>query len=317
MQETDTSNEKRYAMMLNDWDIWYSYTNYFIEDFNRLDLRNLAKLLVQSNLCAVVYHSDNLIWWSDGKEIKNTKIEFKNLGDGRWHYSFNIKESNLNVGSYSFEGANQAAKMRISELNLFSPRYLNIFSYIRGYLNACYMSINGRIVVLYPQIKIYNNGVFLLSFRIIAPKNHIEYPIDTFIKYDINLYRYKADYVEVPPEWLKLHIRDLLLWSKGSVISRYKALHTINEINSNIDSKIREINDGDFKFYVSHLEGSGDYIFFDKGTFDGIKDMVISSAYNVINPTNDGTKYIIKGPGNERYHIGDISVSRPSTSGLK
>ncbi|MFZ3113672.1 MAG: hypothetical protein WA111_12100, partial [Methanothrix sp.] len=195
---------------------------------------------------------------------------------------------------------------------LFSPRYLKILSYIRGYLNPCYMSINGRIVALYPQIKRYNHGVFLLSFRVIAPNSHIDYSVNTLIEYDINLYQYKADYIEVPPEWLKLHIRDLLLWSNEGLINRYKALRTINEINSNIDRKIKEINDGDFKFYISHLEGSGDFLFFDKDSFNGIKDMVISTIYHTINPLNNSIKYVITGPGKEKYHTGSVSVSRPS-----
>ena len=40
--------------------------------------------------------------------------------------------------------------------------------------------------------------------------------------------------------------------------------------------------------------------------------MIISSLYHVINQTNDGMKYILTGPGREDYHIGEISVSRPS-----
>ena len=154
--------------------------------------------------------------------------------------------------------------MRISELNLFSPQYLNMFSYIRGYLNACYIGLGDRVIALYPMIKIYNNGVLILSFRIIAPINHVEYLIDDFIKYDVNLYQHKADYIEVPPEWVELQTRDLLLWSDGDLVSRYKTQRSINEIDSMINDKIKEINEIDFTFQVLHLKDGGDETIFIK-----------------------------------------------------
>jgi len=312
MQNSNHNGEDGPAMILKDWDIWHSYTNYFIEDLNVGDLEGIAKLFIQSNLCAAVYHSNNQIWWRDGKENRSGVIKFKHQGGEKWQYSFDTKGFGRNTKDYALEGITQAAKMRISELRLFSPQYLNRFSYIRGYLNACYICLGGRVITLYPQIKIYNNGVFILSFRIIAPINHVEYPIDDFIKYDINLYQHKADYIEIPPEWFKLHARDLLLWLDGNVVNRYKTQSSMNDIDINIDAKIKDINEADFTFHVLHLEEGDDDTFLIKNTFDNIKDMVISSLYHVINQTNDGIKYTLLGPGNEDYHIGEISVSRPS-----
>jgi hypothetical protein len=46
MQNSDHNGEDGAAMILTDWDIWHSYTNYFIEDFNEVDLENIAKLLI-------------------------------------------------------------------------------------------------------------------------------------------------------------------------------------------------------------------------------------------------------------------------------
>ena len=56
-------------MILRDWEIWYSYSTYFLEEIN--DLGSVAKSLIQSDLCAVVFSSyQGIIWWKDDEEIK-------------------------------------------------------------------------------------------------------------------------------------------------------------------------------------------------------------------------------------------------------
>jgi hypothetical protein len=312
MQNSDPNGEDGPAMILKDWDIWHCYTNYFIEDFDGFELENIARLFIQNNLCVAVYHSSNKIWWKNNKEIRSSVIKFKNLGNDKLQYSFDTKGFSQNTKDYALKGIAQAAEMRISELTLFSPQYLDMFSYIRGYLNECYISLGGRVITLYPQIKIYDNGVFILSFRIISSIDDVECSIDNFIKYDVNLYQHKADYIEIPPEWFKLYYKDSLLWLEGDIVSRYKTQRSIKRKDSKNTAKIREINRIDFTFQVLHLEDESDDTLFIKNTLGNLRDMIISSLYHVINQTNDGIKYILLGAGNEAYHIGESPVSRPS-----
>ncbi len=63
-------------MILRDWEIWYSYSTYFLEEIN--DLGSVAKSLIQSDLCAVVFSSyHGVIWWKDDEEIKESKLDAK------------------------------------------------------------------------------------------------------------------------------------------------------------------------------------------------------------------------------------------------
>lgn len=313
MGNIDPQANENHGLMLKDWDIWHTYSIYFIEDFDYLSLEDIAELLVRSNLCAAVYHTDNKIWWKIDGEVRVTKVDIKKVDGGKWKCSFDAKKLNLSSRNYALEGATQAIKMRISELNLFTPQYLDVFSYIRCYLNACYMSIGERVIALYPQIKIYDNGVINLTFRILASKGHGNYPLNCFMKYYVNLNDIIADYIEVPPEWLKLYLKDCLEWTNKSILDRYKTLNSMNELEANINKKIKEINEIDFNFHVSRLGvKDGDEIFFGKCTFAGLKDMVMSSLYCVINPPNEGIKYIALGAGKEKYHFAKISISRPN-----
>src|SRR3989339_1093585 len=126
------------TMILKDWDIWYSYSTYFIEETR--DLNAIAISLVQSKLCHVVYNSDSLIWWNDGKEVREEDVRLNKIG-----YESKAKlifPQGLN--GYPLEGAYQSASMRFFELHLFNSLYLESFSYIRGFLGACYMKQIGR-----------------------------------------------------------------------------------------------------------------------------------------------------------------------------
>jgi hypothetical protein len=312
MEKTCSKVDKEHKMILKDWDIWHSYSNYFIEDFSGLDLKDIARLLVQSNLCAVVYHSDNQIWWKDSHEIKKENVDIKKVDGANWIFTLDTSKFGQVERNYALEGAFQASTMRISELRLFGPEYLESFSYIRGYLNACYIYQGDRVVTLYPQMKIYNNGIFNLTFRLLAADDRREYPIDAFIEHDVNFFKHKADFVEVPPDWIRLFSRDIFTQFGNDILKRYKIQRSIKEIDKIIDIKIKKIDEIVFKFETIHLDEKDEENLFVPKYFDDIKNIIISSFYFVINQTNEGMKYIIFGPGAEKYHVGKIAISRPS-----
>ena len=312
MENSDPYVDEEDTMILKDWDIWHSYTNYFVEDFSGLDLKDIAILLVRSNLCAVVYHSDNQIWWREDSEIKTENVNIKKVDGVNWIFTLDTSKFKQVDKNYVLEGAFQASRMRISENRLFVPAYLYSFTYIRGYLNACCIYQGGRVVTLYPQIKIYNNGVFNITFRVFAPDDRREYPIDTFIEHDVNFSEHKADYIEIPPEWIKLFMRDTLKQFNNDIITRNKIQRVINELDNTVASKIKIIDGSDFTFNIIRVENNDVNDYPIPNNFDDVKNMIVSSLYYVINQTNEGKKYIVLGPGTEKYTIGDFPITRPS-----
>lgn len=310
MLHSNPQADDEQTMILKDWDIWHSYLLYFLEDLNVLGLGNIARMLVQNNLCAVVYHSDNQIWWKDGEDIREGEVAIEKIDNENWKYQI---DANLISKKYSFECATQAVRMRIYELKLFTGQYLETFTYIRGYLNAFYMTQGGRVVNIYPQIKIYDNGVVNLSFRLLAHHSHIPYPVNIFIENEVNLYKHRAECIEVPPEFLKLYIRDLMCSDNGGLISRYRQRCFVKEMDSSIDANIKKVDGSDFTFYVTSVDSEKcQENFHLSPNFDGIKDIIVSSLHYVVNQANENIKFLTLGCGKENCHIGKLSLSRPS-----
>jgi len=290
-------------MILKDWDIWYSYSTYFIEETR--DLNAIAISLVQSKLCHLVYNSDSLIWWNDGKEVREEEVLLNRIG-----YEPKAKLTfPQGLNGYALEGAYQAASMRFFELHLFNSLYLETFSYIRGFLGACYMKQGERTIALYPQIKLYHNGIIILSFRVISPG--IEYPIDSFIENDVNLFKHNTDSIKVPPEWIQLDTRSIFSQPIKGIWNRCKTWNFVKEIDSLIATNIENVDEQEFSFKVAPLDLNNK-----KGSatmnLDLLKDIAISSLSHVINHANEGIGFIMKGSGDCKYHIGNYWIGRPS-----
>ena len=60
-------------MILRDWEIWYSYSTYFLEEFQ--DLGSIAKSLIQCDLCTVVQSSYGIVWWKEDGEVKEQELK--------------------------------------------------------------------------------------------------------------------------------------------------------------------------------------------------------------------------------------------------
>lgn len=296
------------GMMLKDWDIWHSYTTYFIENITNLEY--IAEKLIKNKLCTSVYHSSGYIWWDDNPKIGQSILpDYPTLGQ--------IRKSILeikNLDGYAQEGIYEAAWMRRSEIKLLSEKYLETFAYIRGYIGACYLIQGGRTVIVYPQIKIYNNGVVTISFRVISPKR--DYPLDVFVKNDVNFPLLDVQNIEAPPELVKIYNRSIYSQADAlfcnNIKGRYKTWKLTEDMDKIIDDSTITYNEGDFSFKdVSLTQNKINEEYPTKG-LPILMDMVVRALSTLLNDKSIGIRYVLLGNKKDKIQTGNTWYGRPS-----
>lgn len=261
-------------MLLKDWDIWLNYSTYFIEDIP--PLKNIKELLVKNGFCKNVFSSeDNHLLWKDANTIYEDVLIINKRGHER---KAAIKFPN-NLKGYNLECVIQSSKMLFDEKDIFNFSYLNSFHYIRCFIDPIYIYENKTLSILYPQLKIYNNGVILITFRIISSKDPIS--SDDFISKYLNLYRHNFDLIEIPVELLRYAYRASLL--KEIINNKFKGYYFNKEVN-HIDNKIEKnkkiYQNDDFKHELAQV----DTIFkVDVLNIDLLQNIITSSLEYVLN----------------------------------
>lgn len=183
-------------MKIKDFDIWYSYSSYFIDSLKNIDL--LAKNLIENKICDIIYFSNDKILYSNNGVIINKKIDIEqNKYDS-------IGKITLpdGLGDYQLEGVYQSSSMKIAENSLFTDVFSYNNSYIRGFVSEFSIKCNNSILNLYPQLKIYNNGIIILTFRMIAGDRVLD--IEDFLNNRINLHSAIFEDIFIPKEISKL-----------------------------------------------------------------------------------------------------------------
>lgn len=230
------------TMKLTEWNIWHSHSSFFIED--NYELEDVAYNLVKSDLCPLVFSQDLKVLWKEEGEVKEEYIEILD------YERFQVKVPKIS-NEYLLEGLWEFLKMSHAESNLLKAKYLNSFSFIRCFMNPCRFKSGQRPVILYPQIKLYNNGTFNISLRQISPT--FEYPVESFIENEVNIFTNKIDEMEMAPEIMKLSNR--FYFHEYSFKFKLYNLFKKNAIFENMDKAIEEntqhVKEGSFSFYFT------------------------------------------------------------------
>ena len=249
------SDDQQKPLKLNllDWNIWHDYSTYFLEDIE--DLHEVAKSLVKSGLCQVVYHSNDVAYWYTEKSVKSGRVSFKNTNADSWNtamFSDEFKEvsgeNRTKDNAYIMECTLQAVRFRNWEGYVSSFFVLQNVSYIRGFLTPIYFIKGGSRVSLYPQIKLFNNGVIILSFRMIAPDRVIT--SSDFVERYLNLYQHPFEDMKVPPSLIELDHKNLYLapLPLRSIRSRWVLARLIWKLQEEIPKHIEVDETEDFTF---------------------------------------------------------------------
>lgn len=244
--------EKFSRMKLKDWDIWHSYSSYYINNIKNPEL--IARKLVEKDICPLVFASNAEYWYKSNNKVKKQSLKIKRLDQSRFEV-----EGLEALEGYPQEVLWQAARMWYKEVCLFSEKYRQSFPYLRCYFNACYLKRGHGTIALYPQIKLYANGTYNLIFREIAPSDFTYY-LEAFIENEVNLPKHRLDCIEIPPELMKYRSRSKYKFeiSRLPFHKKIKRIILKNRFIKNTDSFIekntKEVKEEDFSFKVFPLK---------------------------------------------------------------
>jgi hypothetical protein len=270
-------------IVLKDWEIWHSYSSYFLEEIE--DLYTLADKLVKNQFCVIAYHSDGTTWCDYGNEIRRY-----NLTNPSSTKQFAIETQILPNINYIKECSFQASMTRNSEIKLLGPGYIDTFSYILLYLSPICVTEQGHHIFLYPQIKLFTNGVIIISFR--EKHSKTTYEIDCLIKNDVNLALHHQDALEIPLGLARIHLRCSVLKNGARILKRLKVLNKANDLNKYIDTHKRSYTDNGITFEVFPLKRKDITSVL---SLQSLKDIIITSLSFIVNNKKEEFDYLLSG----------------------
>ncbi len=291
-------------MILKDWDVWLNYSSFFLDEIE--DMNALAKSLIKSGLCEVVCDSESNVYWKKGDHIIQKQVEISQIK--------NKAEISVlfppGLEGYALEGAFQTTSINFHENHLFSILYLDQFSYLRGFMGACYFTREGKTQILYPQIKVYNNGVFITSYRIISSRSACR--LDDFIDNELNMFKCHFDKVDVPPGLMKIGTRSIVLERTGNPFRRIRLWRIVNDTDKAIDTNTKTVDGGDFSFDVCPI-GLNEETPGVSRTIRLLDDMISSSLAYILNNRIDGLGYMLRGQKKDNHNKGDFWYGHSTT----
>lgn len=281
-----------FFMELTKWNVWNTYAYYFVEPIE--NLYDVAQKIVQSKLAISAFHSTGIAWyWSEGNVIKRP-VEIDHVG-----YSCDARIKLPNAENpYALECILQSSRMRVAEMGVLNESLQDALPYVRAHLGECVIELNDQQIILYPQIKIYNNGAFLVEFRTIGPE--ARYSLNTLIDRNINLFTHIAENIELPPQLVSLYAKFVLYEHYKSPIAWYKDSKEFKKYKERIEQEkyFSQVNGFEFE-YVSLGYG-----FTIKDIFDyicGALTVSLNDTYNYPIPVKK-----------KKYNLGSYWSGRPS-----
>ncbi|WP_410720286.1 hypothetical protein [Brevibacillus sp. SIMBA_076] len=120
--------------------------------------------------------------------------------------------------------------------------------YIRIFFGGCYLRENNRLISIYPQIKLYKNGIVLISFRKMLPDIHLT--SEEFIEDEVNIVTKSFNEILLPPGIIFANELESRKSSKYRIFNRKSQYKTIARILVTIKMATQPIHETDFSFNV-------------------------------------------------------------------
>jgi len=203
-------------MNIRDYDVWYIYSTYFLND--NLDLYSIAKNFIYFDCADITFDNYKNIYWKNEKEdVCCDKITaIGNYNDYTIKFPANIEKSSQK------EFAVQGPKMMIYSQEIFRDYLANEFDHIRIYCAPYYLYRKDFTITLYPQIKIFRNGIVQIIFRRIGGTT---LDVDEFINYYINLYTQSFSDIWIPLGFITVDSINRYLYDNKPSMFRFKKTH--------------------------------------------------------------------------------------------
>jgi hypothetical protein len=259
-----------------DYQIWHTFGTWFVDDFDDLDA--VAAALVDSNVAEVAHTSDGHVYLRQDDEVKKTTCTVRVSPSG--HSAF-VDCDLLGKGLYSSEGVYQFAVMSYRE-NWLMSSYLHEYTpFVRVLLNPVVMENEEQSVVLYPQMKLFGNGVALLHFRLFAPEDGNDG--ETLVDFHLNLFQMDVTRLMVPPAILLQYDAGAAL---SSVTSRRHAKNVLEAFERHIAGhvdRVTRMDTEDFSFGLVEVP-LDQYIGEEPCTFGFVRELYMQAVSRVLAP---------------------------------
>jgi hypothetical protein len=264
-------------MFAGDYQIWHTFGTWFVDGFDD-GLEGIATALVKSGVAEVAQTSDGQVYLLRDDEVKKTTCTVNVSPSGE---SALVQCDLLHDGTYASEGVHQFAVMSYRE-NWLMSSYLHEYApFVRLLLNPVVMENEEQSVVLYPQMKLYGNGVAILHFRLFSPDGGSDSA--TLINLHLNLFTMTATRLMVPPSVLLQYDAGAAL---SAVTSRRHAKNVLEAFEQHIAGHVdraTRMDTEDFSFGLVDAP-LDQYIGEKVGTFGFVRDLYMQAVSRVIAP---------------------------------
>jgi hypothetical protein len=291
---------------LEKWEIWYTFSTYFTARISNLEI--VAKLLVEFEIadCSVMSSGETFCRTDSGiasgktvlelsGDLKKVSAEFKANSIEEAEFTPYAHETWLIGVQFLYGEARQISQGR----ELPTP-------HLRAFLKPIRLvKKEERITSLYPVIVLYQSGVLLIEFRMIAPDDSVE--LSDFICNYVNIQQYDYDFAIVPTIISVLAPEAYQYYSntKINIFQRLNILVNKKKQRKSFQVLSRKVEFGDFEFEVAPLECTEN-----KETITSVAQTLFSIVGFVIKSPISSIGLLIKGTP-KLPKIGQYWIGRP------
>ncbi|GEM_PF-1053232 len=234
-------------MFLDKWQIWHTYSTFFIDPIP--DLAAAAQDIVRLGLveCAVV--SDGDFYWKSDSAMESGYAKVA-LSPNRMQAVVTIKPQ---PEGFVLEAVFQAAHLRFSEMQQFGESGNFPPPYVRGFVGECRLVSPKREILVYPIIKLYATGVVLVEMRIMSPDHAVA--LEEFVENYVNLYKWRFAEVWGPPGLAVLAQHAFVFYQRHHwpIHLRGSLLHLDRQLAGYLQDQTKAFVSGDFTYELAPL----------------------------------------------------------------
>ena len=178
-------------MRINTWSIWHMYAGYFRESFP--DLEAVSEALVAESVAVYAYAPSDMAHWRERDSVAAKHLPIAHRGvPGRATIELLGADDD-----FTNQCAYEASVMSVAERQVINDSMLEASPCVRAFLGLCELRATTGVVRLYPQLKIYGNGVFVVEFRLLSPDEGTEF--EDLIERHVNLLTVEAESIWMAP----------------------------------------------------------------------------------------------------------------------
>ena len=291
-------------MQLTKWNVWHSYSSWIVGRIPAID--KWAEAVVRSRMAPLAIHRDGRCWYKTKAQLQtaSTEIGFvPNKAEGSYIIPHDVPD-------YAKECLVQAVAMRTHEQYALADPLGHVPEYIRVYFEPSMLEYDCFAVRVYPQAKIYQDGILLLGFRLLS--SEAPYELGPFIDEQVNLFAHQAVATELPAEVV---VRAAL---HGFCYGKRRLWRSDARLRRSLRGKLRPLmqrdQEGDFKSRRVRAEGSvwEALVSLDLAPYNlrALANLHVWALLDAAAGTEGGRLSVVRWPG--RRKLGSYWSGRPS-----